>query len=107
MHKVIDIKLTSIFSPICQTLIQEIQQNQLDKSSYELLHKSRDLLVIRQDNTVIGFALLELTENDELALNSLYFRNIVKDHSLGEYWLSRLLKRQLKSCPYNPFLLAS
>ncbi|GLS92278.1 hypothetical protein GCM10007916_33480 [Psychromonas marina] len=107
MHKVIDIKLTSVFSPICQTLIHESLQNQLDESTHKLLDKSSDLLIIRQDNTVIGYALLELTGTDELSLNSLYFRSIVKDHSLGEYWLSRLVKRQLKNSRYNQFLLAS
>jgi hypothetical protein len=107
MHKVIDIRLTSVFSPICQALIHESLQNQLDDSIARILAKSRDLLVVRQDNTVIGYALFELTDNHELALSSLYFRNIVKDHSLGEFWLSRLLKRYLKNSSYHQFLLAS
>lgn len=107
MHKVIDIRLTSVLSPICQTLIHESLQNKSDQSTCKLLSNSRDLLVVRQDNTVIGYALFELTDTDELALSSVYFRSIVKDHSLGEYWLSRLLKRHLKNSSYHQFLLAS
>ncbi len=107
MHKVIDVKLTSIFSPVCQTLIHESLQNQLDESKQALLDSSTELLIIRLDKTVIGYALFELTHHGELVLNSIHFRSIIKDHTLGEYWLSRLLKRHLKNSSYNQFLLAS
>jgi hypothetical protein len=107
MTEVIDIKLTSIFSPICQALIQESSQNQLSASTTELLSKSRDLLIVRHGNTVIGYALLELTDDSNFSLNFLYFRNIVKDRALGEYWLSRLIKRHLRKTSYNQLLLAS
>ena len=107
MHKVIDVKLTSIFSPICQTLIHESIKNQLDESKKLLLEKSTELLIIRLDGTVIGFALFELINGEELVFNSVHFRSVIKDHTLGEYWFSRLLKRRLKNSSYNQFLLAS
>lgn len=107
MHKVIDVKLTSVFSPICQALIHESLQNKLDESTHQLLENSSDLLVIRQDSTVIGYALFENTGKNVFSLNSLYFRDIVKEHSLGEYALSRLVKRHLNKSGYNQFLLAS
>ncbi|WP_022942459.1 hypothetical protein [Psychromonas hadalis] len=107
MHKVIDVKLTSIFSPVCQALIHETLQNQLDESKQALLNNSTELLIIRLDNTVIGYALFELLNGEELVLNSIHFRSIIKDHTLGEYWFSRLLKRHLKNRSYNQFLLAS
>jgi hypothetical protein len=107
MHKNIDVKLTSIYSPICQTLIHETVQNQLSESKQTLLEDSTELLIIRLDNTVIGFALFELTSSQELILDSIHFRSIIKDHTLGEYCLSRLLKRHLKNSNYNQFLLAS
>jgi hypothetical protein len=107
MHKVIDVKLTSIFSPICQTLIHESIQNQLDESKKLLLDKSTELLIIRLDGTVIGYALFELINGEEVVLNSIHFRSVIKDHTLGEYWFSRLLKRRLKNSSYNQFLLAS
>lgn len=107
MHKVIDVKLTSIFSPICQTLIHENVHNQLDDSARKVLENSSDLLVIRLDNTVVGYAIFELMQGEELVLDSIYFRSIIKDHMLGEYWLTRLLKRRLKNNTYNQFLLDS
>lgn len=107
MHKFIDVKLTSIFSPICQALIHESIKNQLDESKKSLLDKSTELLIIRLDGTVIGYALFELINGEELVLNSIHFRSVIKDHTLGEYWFSRLLKRRLKNRSYHQFLLAS
>ncbi len=107
MHKAIDVKLTSIFSPICQTLIHESLQYELDESKQALIDKSTELLVIRMDSTVIGYAIFELVNGEELVLDSIHFRSIIKDHTLGEYWFSRLLKRRLKNSSYNQFLLAS
>lgn len=107
MRKVIDMKLTSIFSPVCQALIHETQQHYLNESTQALLDKSAELLIIRLDNTVIGYALFELVNGGELILNFIHFRSIIKDHTLGEYWFSRLLKRYLKNNSYNQLLLAS
>lgn len=107
MHKIVDVKLTSVFSPLCQTLIHETVDNQLDELKKTLLEKSSELLIIRLDNTVIGYALFELINGEELVIDSMHFRSLVKDHTLGEYWLSRLLKRRLKNSSYNQFLLAS
>ncbi len=107
MHKLVDIKLTSIFSPICQALIHESLQDQFDESNQTLLDNSAELLVIRADNTVIGYALFELIDGKEFVLGSTYFRGVIKDHCLGEYCVSRLLQRQLKNSSYEQFLLAS
>ena len=107
MHKVIDVKLTSIYSPICQTLIHESVQNQRDQSQQTLLDNSTELLVIRMDNTVIGYALFQLANDDKLVVDSIHFRSVIKDHSLCEYWCSRLLNRRLKKSSYNQLLLAS
>ena len=107
MHKAIDVKLTSIFSPICQTLIHENLQNKLDESKQALLDNSTELLVIRMDNTVIGYALFELLNGEELVLDSIHFRSVIKGHTLGEYCFSRLLKRRLKNSTYNQLLLSS
>lgn len=107
MHKVIDVKLTSISSPICQALICENVQNQLDKSKQVLLDNINELLIIRLDNTVIGYALFDLIDGEELILDSVHFRSIIKDHTLSEYCFTRFLKRRLKNSSYNQFLLAS
>ena len=107
MHKVIDVKLTSIFSPVCQTLIHESVHSEFGESAQELLNNSNELLVIRLDNTVVGYAIFDLLKDEELVLDSIYFRSIIKDHMLGEYWLTRLLKRRLKNNTYHQFLLAS
>lgn len=107
MNKAIDVKLTSISSPICQTLIHESIRNQLDESKRALLDNSDELLIIRLDNTVIGYALFDLIDGDELQIESIHFRDVIKDHTLGEYCFSRLVKRRLKNSSYNQFLLAS
>jgi hypothetical protein len=107
MRKNIDVKLTSISSPICQALIHETVQNQLSESKQILLDNSTELLIIRLDNTVIGYALFELTNDQELILDFFHFRGVIKDHTLGEYCLCRLLKRRLKHSNYNQFLLTS
>ncbi len=107
MHKVIDLKLTPIFSPICQTLIHEQIQDYLQESQSELYDNYRELLIIRLEGTVIGYGTFDLEDGDMISVNSLYFRNIIKDHALSEYWLSRLLKRHLSKNNYMQFVLAS
>jgi len=107
MHKAIDVKLTSIFSPTCQALIHENQHNQSDDATQRLLDNSSELLVIRLENTVIGYASLKSMSCDEQVLDSIYFRNVIKDHILGEQWFTGLLKRHLENNAHNSFLLAS
>ncbi|MEI6896352.1 MAG: hypothetical protein V5786_02475 [Psychromonas sp.] len=107
MHKSLNVKLTSIFSPICQALIYESEQCPLNKSIQVLLDKSNELLVIRLHGTVIGYARFKLLIDDELALGSIYFRSIVKDHTLCEYWVTRSLKSHLKKNNYHHILCAS
>jgi len=102
MHNAIDVKLTSIFSPTCQALIHE---NKSDVTQH-LLDNSSELLIIRLDNTIIGYASLK-SLNDEQVLDSIYFRNVIKDHILGEQWFTNLLKHHLENDGHNSFLLAS
>ncbi|WP_028864925.1 hypothetical protein [Psychromonas aquimarina] len=107
MHKVVDLKLTPIFSPICQTLIHEQIQDYFEDSQSELYDNYSELLIVRLDGTVIGYGTFDVEDGDMISVNSLYFRNIIKDHALGEYWLSRLLKRRLSKNNYLQFLLDS
>jgi len=107
MHKAIDVKLTSIFSPTCQALIHESSLNQIEGSAQKLLDNSSELLVIRLENTVIGYASLKSMGGGEQALDSIYFRNTIKDHILGEQWFTSLVKRHLENNSHNTFLLAS
>tara|TARA_R110001583_G_scaffold125319_3_gene276879 strand:+ start:2697 stop:3020 length:324 start_codon:yes stop_codon:yes gene_type:complete len=107
MHKNIDLKITSIFSPICQTLIYETVQSQLSESIQKLLKNSTELLIIRLNNTVIGYALFELVNDIDFELDSIHFRSIIKNHTIGEYCFSRLLARRLKKTNYKQLLLAS
>ena len=106
MHKSIDVKLTSIFSPIAQTLIHENILDEYGESKKVLLGNSNELLIFRRHHTVIGYASFELVD-EELILGDVHFRSIFKNNTLGAYWFVRLLKRRLKNCSYNQFLLAS
>lgn len=107
MHKILNVKLTSIFSPICQTLLQEGDQKIKTQSEDNYLDNCTELLIIRLDGTIIGYSTFDIIDDIYVQINSLYFRKIVKDHSLGEYWLSRQLKRHLRNNTYLNFLLAS
>lgn len=107
MHKTIDLKITSIFSPICQTLIHETMQSKLSESIQNLIKNSKELLVIRLNNTVIGYALFELINGVEFVLDSIHFRSMIKNNTIGEYCFSRLLTRRLKNTNYKQLLLAS
>lgn len=107
MHKIINVKLTSIFSPICQTLLQENAQSLNTQSKNKCLDNCTELLIIRLDGTIIGYGTFDLVDDIYVKINSLHFRKIVKDQSLGEYWLSRQLKRHLREKTYLNFLLAS
>ncbi|MFT7054360.1 MAG: hypothetical protein ACJAU1_001922 [Psychromonas sp.] len=105
MHKIINVKLTSIFAPICQTLIQESAQRLKIQSKYKYLDKCTELLIIRLDGTIIGYGTFDLIDDIYVQINSLHFREIIKDHALGEYWLSRQLKRHLRKNTYLNFKL--
>ncbi len=107
MHKIIDVKLTSVFSPICQTLIHENMPQHTIQSKDEWLDNCTELLIIRLDGTVIGYGTFDVIDDINVSINSLHFRSIIKDHMLGEYWLSRQLKRYLRNNNYLNFLLAS
>ncbi|ABM05382.1 hypothetical protein Ping_3707 [Psychromonas ingrahamii 37] len=107
MHKIINVKLTSIFSPICQTLLQEDAKRIKTQSEDQDTDNRTELLIIRLDGTIIGYATFDVIDDIHVNINSLHFRKIVKDHSLGEYWLSRQLNRYLRNNTYINFLLAS
>lgn len=107
MNKIIDVRLTSIFSPICQTLIYETLCQQQVQSKETGIDSCTELLIVRLDGVVIAYGTFELIDNINMSINSLHFRNIIKDHSLAEYWLSRQLKRHLRNTPYIKFLLSS
>jgi len=105
MHKIINVKLTSVFSPICQTLLQEDAQRIKTQSQYKCLNNCTELLIIRLDGTIIGYATFDVVDYVYVSINTLHFRAIIKDHALGEYWLSRQLKRHLRKHTYLNFKL--
>jgi hypothetical protein len=100
MHKIIDVKLTPVFSPVCQTLIFENKKQQREKTKKECFDKCSELLIIRLDGVIIAYSTFEVIGFTDISINSLYFRGIVKDHTLAEYWLSRYLKRYLRKNTY-------
>lgn len=102
MNTVIDVKLTSICSPICQALIYEGGLFQDAR-----LNNCKELLVVRLDGTVIAYSTFDVSNENDILVKSLHFRSVIKDQSLGAYWLSRLLKRRLKERTYLNFLLDS
>lgn len=105
MNKNIDAKVTSIFSPLCQTLLSETAWlNDIERSSIET---SAELLVIRLNGVVIGYTTFDVVNRLDMRINNIYFRSIIKDHNLAEYWLSRQLKRYLRNNSYHSSLLAS
>lgn len=106
MNKIIDIKLMSVFSPTCQALIYESDPQCAIQYKDICLDRCKELLVIRFDGTLIAYTTFDVVD-DMLRVNSLHFRNIIKDQALGEYWLSRQLKRYLRETSYYNFLLAS
>ena len=106
MHKIVDVQMTSIFSPICQTLINENTWQKTAQFTDKWLSTCTELLIIRLDGTVIAYATFEVIDNIHITVNSLHFRNMVKDYSLAEFWLSRHLKRYLRKKSYVQFLLS-
>lgn len=102
MDAVIDVKLTSICSPMCQALIYE---GGLFQDA--LFNNCKELLVVRLDGTVIAYSAFDVSKGNDILVKSLHFRNMIKDQSLGAYWLARILKQHLKGKKYLSFLLNS
>ena len=107
LNKMIDARITSIFSPICQTMIHENMQESSRQERDNRLNSCTELLIIRLNGTVIGYAIFDVLDNVNMIIRSLHFRSLIKDHTLGEYWLSRQLNRHLRNNTYHNFLLAS
>jgi CII-binding regulator of phage lambda lysogenization HflD len=105
--KNIDIKLLPISSPICQALIQEQIAFQKSASLNNLIANCKELLVIRIDRTLVCYGTFDLYDGQIMRMNTLHFRDILKDHTLAQYWLSRYIKRKLEKKCYLNFLIAS
>lgn len=107
MKKIVNIKLLPIWSPTCQALIQEQIALQKEIDVNDLVADCKELLVIHLDCTLIAYGTFDLLDGQIMRLNSLHFRNILKDHNLAQYWLSRHLNRILEKKCYLSFLIAS
>ena len=107
MHKSVTIQLTSIFSPLCQTLICEYNKEHLMENHKKLLNNYTELFIIRLHNNVIAYATFDVIDEVHIRINSLCFRAVIKDTSLTEYWLSRQLKSFFLKNGYRNFLQAS
>lgn len=105
MHKLVKVNLTSIFSPICQALINENSIIQEITPSTSALKDCVELLVIRLQGTVIAFCSFTVVEGYRLQVNSIHYRKANKDHELAAYWLSRSLQKYLSNKIYLQFLL--
>lgn len=107
MHKSISVQLTSVFSPLCQTLISEYNQEPFTENDNKLLNDCSELFIIRLQNDVIAYATFDLIDSTYVHVNSLYVRRVIKDIPLTEYWLSRQLKSFFHENLYLYFLQAS
>lgn len=105
--RVVDIKLLSVASPIFQTLVQEQVALQKNIKLDDLIANTKEVLVIRLDGTLIAYGTFDLFEGQIMRINSLHFRDILKDHVLAQYWLSQRIKRELERKCYLNFLIAS
>ena len=105
MNKIIDIKLTSVCSPTCQTLIYETVVASSLHAKDNILSSCTELLVVRLRGTVIAFSTFDVTDGIHITINSLHFRNILKDRTFAEFWVSRYLQRYLRKKSYMQFLL--
>ena len=105
MSKNIDIRLTSVCSPTCQTLIYENAFINTLQSKDCLLDNCSELLIIRLKGTVIAFSTFDVIDGIHINVHSLYFRNILKDPAFAEFWLTRYLNRYLRKKSYMQFLL--
>ncbi|TEW53752.1 hypothetical protein E2R68_11405 [Psychromonas sp. RZ22] len=105
--KSIDIKLLPISSPICQALIQEQIALQKNMELGNLIADCKEVLVIRRNNTLIAYGTFDLHHGQMMRINSLHFRDVLQNHTLAQYWLSRYVKRKLEKKCYLNFLIAS
>lgn len=107
MHKNLSVELSSIFSPLCQTLICEYNQEQLMGNENKRLNDCTELFIIRLRNSVIAYATFDVISGTDIQINSLYFRSLIRDVQLTEYWLSRQLRSFFSENIYQNFLQAS
>ena len=105
--KNIDIKLLPVSSPISQVLIHEQITFQKNTSLDNLIANCKEVLVIRIAGTIVCYGTFDLFDGQIMRINSLHFRDILKEHTLAQYWLSRYIKRELKKKCYLNFLIAS
>jgi len=105
--KIVDIKLLPVSSPICQVLIQEQIAFHKDMKITDLIANCKEILVIRIDGRLIAYGTFDLYEGHIMRINSLHFRDVFQKHRLGQYWLSRYVKRKLEKKCYLNFLIAS
>lgn len=103
----IDIKLLSISSPTCQALIQEQMALQKKSKFANLIVSSKEILIVRLRGKLIAYGTFDLFEGQIIHINTLFFRDIFQQHMIGQYWLSRYIKRELGHKYYASFMIAS
>ena len=86
MNKIIDVKLTSVCSPTCQTLIYETVVTSTLHAKDSILSNCSELLIVRLRGTVIAFSTFDVTDGIHITISSLHFRNILKDRAFAEFW---------------------
>lgn len=105
--KKVQICLLPISSPTCQALIQEQMALNKTINLEQLYSENKELIVVRWGQTLVAYGTFDLCEGQTICVNSFYFRDILAEHSIAQYWLSRYVKRQLhKQCYFN-LLMAS
>jgi len=105
--KMIDIKLLPVSSPICQVLIQEQIAFQNNMNLTDIIANCKEIITIRMEGRLIAYGTFDLYEGQVMRINSLHFRDIFQHHVIGQYWLSRYVKRKLEKKCYFNFLIAS
>ena len=105
--KNVDIKLLPISSPICQVLIQEQIALQKEVPLDNFIVNCKEMLVIRIDGNLVCYGTFDLLNGQIMRINNLHFRDILKNHMVAQYWLSRCIKRKLEKKCYFNFLIAS
>lgn len=105
--KIVDIKLLPVSSPICQVLIQEQMAFQKEMHLNDLIANCKEILSIRLDGRLIAYGTFDLYEGQIMRINSLHFRDVFQHHVIGQYWLSRYVRRKLERKCYLNFLIAS
>lgn len=105
--KKVEISLLPISSPTCQVLIQEQLALQNNTKCQDFLVKCKELLVIRVEQSLVAYGTFDLYDGQIMRVNSLHFRDILSNHVVAQYWLSRYVKRKLEKQCYFNFLIAS